>query len=60
MLAEIYFVFAGYPLCKDLILVLYSVFNMQLAIPAGTTVLLGIAFLSVELDASPLQLLAPI
>ena len=45
MLAGIYFVFVGYPLWKGLVLVLYDVFRMQLAIPVGTAVFLGIAFL---------------
>ena len=45
MLAGIYFVFVGYPLWKGLVLVLYDVFRMQLTIPVGTAVFLGIAFL---------------
>ena len=45
MLAGIYFVFVGFPLWKGLVLVLYDVFRMQLAIPVGTAVFLGIAFL---------------
>ena len=45
MLAGIYFVFVGFPLWRGLVLVLYDVFRMQLAIPVGTAVFLGIAFL---------------
>ena len=45
MLAAIYFIFVGFPLWKGLVLVLFNVFHMQLAIPAGTAAFLGIAFL---------------
>ena len=45
MLAGIYFVFVGFPLWKGLVLVIYNVFHLQLAIPAGTAAFLGIAFL---------------
>ena len=45
MLAGIYFVFVGFPLWKGLVLVLYDVFRRELAIPVGTVVFLGIAFL---------------
>ena len=45
MLAGIYFIFVGFPLWKGLVLVLFNVFHMQLAIPAGTAAFLGIAFL---------------
>lgn len=45
MLAAIYFVFVGFPLWKGLVLVLYNLFHMQLTLPAGTAVFLGIAFL---------------
>lgn len=44
-LAAIYFIFAGFPLWKGLVLVLYNLFHVELAIPAGTAVFLGIAFL---------------
>lgn len=44
-LAAIYFIFVGFPLWKGLVLVLYNLFHVQLAIPAGTAVFLGIAFL---------------
>ena len=45
MLAGIYFIFVGFPLWKGLVLSLYDVFRMQLTIPVGTAVFLGIAFL---------------
>ena len=45
MLAAIYFVFVGFPLWRGLVLLLYDVFRLQSAIPAGTAVFLGIAFL---------------
>ena len=45
MLAAIFFIFVGFPLWNGLVLVLYHVFRKQLAIPVGTAVFLGIAFL---------------
>lgn len=45
MLASIYFVFVGFPLWRGLVVTLYYLFNMQLAVPAGTAVFLGIGFL---------------
>ena len=45
MLAGVYFVFVGFPLWKGLVLVLYSLFHMQLTVPAGTAAFIGIAFL---------------
>ena len=45
MLAAIYFVFVGFPLWQGLVLVIYDIFRKRLAIPVGTAVFLGIAFL---------------
>ena len=45
MLAAIYFIFVGFPLWEGLVLVIYNVFRKRLAIPVGTAVFLGIAFL---------------
>ena len=45
MLAAVYFIFVGYPLWEGLVLVIYNVFRKRLAIPVGTAVFLGIAFL---------------
>lgn len=45
MLAGIYFTFVGLPLWSGLVLVIYNLFHRQLAIPVGTAVFLGIAFL---------------
>ena len=45
MLAAIYFVFVGFPLWEGLVLAIYDIFRKRLAIPVGTAVFLGIAFL---------------
>ena len=45
MLAAIYFIFVGFPLWEGLVLIIYNIFRKRLAIPVGTAVFLGIAFL---------------